>query len=235
MSRLIDRAKSAEKLAEAERERAESEKTRAESEKKRAQSERKRAESAGNRVLLAESKIEDLNQLLSSSKAWPIKNSAVSLIADAVANQHKLPAFTIVPHMRSMADFPQDSQAMTVEATPEELESAERFLRGFTPQVQIQDFVPLEIYDAVATIDREKSGVITFSSDLAWGLELLASENEAKFVSRMVLWHEKGHGAWYEFRGNKQGHSPETFKGANSKMFEGAEVMRFICMISLDP
>ena len=72
MSRLIDRAKSAEKLAEAEREKAECE-------KKRAESERKRAESAENRVLLAESKIEDLTQLLNSSKAWPIKNSAVSL------------------------------------------------------------------------------------------------------------------------------------------------------------
>ena len=203
----------------------------ADAERKRAEAERKRAESAENCVLLAESKIKDLTQLLNSSKAWPIKHSAASLIADAVANQHKLPAFTIVPHMRSMADFPQDSEAMTVKATPEELESAERFLRGFTPQVQIQDFVPLEIYDAVATIDRERSGIITFSSDLAWGLELLANENDAKFVSRMVLWHEKGHGVWYEFRGNKQSRSPETFKGANSKVYEGEEVMLFVCII----
>ena len=179
-----------------------------------------------NRALTAESKFKNLTQLFNSSKEWSINHDVEDLIADAVSNQHKLPAHTIVPHMRRLTDFPSDFDAIKFKATIKELELARNFLQDLKPEVHIHDFIALGIYNAVAAMDREKSGQIMLSSDLAWGLVRLPNKNDAKFVIRATVWHEIGHDIWYRFRGNKQGHSPETFKGANSKTLEGEEVIR---------
>jgi hypothetical protein len=181
-----------------------------------------RVRDAENRAKTAEAKIDGLKKLVnsSSSEGWPAVRKAGDLIFDAIANLHKLPANTIVPHMRSVDGFPLDSDAIKAEPTAEELESAKCFIQGLTPQVRVRDFVALGMEDSVASMDLEGSREISFSTDFVWGLERLQDENDAKFMCRITLWHMLGHAAWFGFRGNGKDHTPETFKGANSKKLQ---------------
>ena len=65
---------------------------------------------------------------------WLAVRRPEDLIADATLHFHKLPAHALVPLMRSKADFPSDLDAIAIPPTPEEVESAECYVRGLCPK-----------------------------------------------------------------------------------------------------
>lgn len=147
------------------------------------------------------------------------------LIADAVANMRKLPGLALVPHMRSVADYPSDSCAIAVPPTAQELESAHTYVQTLAPQVEVQDFLARGIEDAVACPDRSGGGTLLLASDMAWGLERVRDEGEARLACRLALWRAQAEAAWLDFRGGGgSGQPPEAFKGANSRPLEGEPV-----------
>ena len=170
--------------------------------------------------------IEALQQQSVAKNTWAVLRNVQELIVDAISNVHKLPPYSIVPHMRPLSAFKSDADAIKIPPTQEELDMAERYINSLNPNIIVRDFVEEEIEDAVAITDRGKSGSIWFSTDLQWGLERLLDGIYAQFLCRATLYHECGHGAWFEFRGEGKDRSPESFKGTHSKnKGEGTEVM----------
>ena len=170
--------------------------------------------------------IEALQQQSVAKNTWAVLRNVQELIVDAISNVHKLPPYSIVPHMRPLSAFKSDADAIKIPPTQEELDMAERYIKSLNPNIIVRDFVEEEIEDAVAITDRGKSGSIWFSTDLQWGLERLLDGIYAQFLCRATLYHECGHGAWFEFRGEGKDRSPESFKGTHSKnKGEGTEVM----------
>jgi hypothetical protein len=167
-----------------------------------------------------------LKQQSIAEKTWRVMRDRNVLIQDAVTNLHMLPGHAIVPHMRRKTTFPSDALAITTEPSDEELEAANRYIKSLILDTSVHDFVKKGMHDAVAANDRNDSGSIWFPSDFIWGLERLADDNDAKFICRATLYHEIGHKTWFEFRGEKTGDSPASFKGTNSKnKSEGTEVI----------
>ena len=151
-----------------------------------------------------------------------VMRSIKDLIDDTVENFIKLPAHTIVPHMRHTTDFRLDSNAINNTPSDEELESANDYIKSTQPAIHVEDFIQLGHLDAVAVMDRTETGRILFSTDLVWGLERLKDDNDAKFMTRVINWHEHGHAAWLKFRGKEDVDkiTPEAFKGAGSRKSE---------------
>ena len=170
--------------------------------------------------------IEDLNQKLISKDTWAVMRSVYDVIKDAISRLDKLPGYAIVPHMRKMTTFKSDVEAIMTAPTDEELKSANRFLKSLKFDISVRNFAQIGIKDAVAVTDREGTGDIWFSTDLQWGLERLLCDNDAQFVGLTTLYHETGHIAWFKFRGEENGSSPESFKGTLSKYkSDGTQVM----------
>ncbi len=125
-----------------------------------------------------------------------------------------------VPHMRSTEKYLSDASAIEDPASEDEKILARDYISKRNLEVDVVDFVELEIYDAVAFHDRGKSGKVFFSTDLAYALERIQDDNEAEAAAGIIIGHEHGHDAWYENRGQHTEISPYTFKGVTSKTSE---------------
>ena len=173
-----------------------------------------------------EAVIELIKQQSFSRRTWSVVQSVQDLINDAVTNFHKLPGHTVVPHMRTLAAYKSDAEAIKTAASDEELASAKSYIESIKLDISVRDFVEEGIEDAVAVTNRTGSGGIWFSTDLWWALERLENQNMAKFVCRTTVFHEAGHKTWHQFRGEGLDSSPESFKGALSKKkSDGAQVI----------
>ena len=156
------------------------------------------------------------------------------LIAKARKLMSQFPGDAWVPHMRSVENYPSDSKAIEEPASEEEKRVARDYINSRNLEVEIVDIVELEIFDAVAFHDREKSGKIFVSTDLASALERIQDDNEAVSAAGIILGHEQGHDAWYENRGQHTKFSPDSFKGVTTKSSEAVEKVSVVGCVEVE-
>ena len=186
----------------------------------------KAAKSDRDAKVAAEKAAEDLRAEIQNLTTWTVHRDFNDVVRYVLRRVKTLSAHAIVPHMRKVGDFENSEDAIGTAPTNEELVSARSYIESLDINIQFKDFVAEGIDDAVAYEDRGRTGTIFFSDELGWGLARLESEDEARFVGLATAAHEIGHKTWFQFRGEAQGNSPESFKGAISRKVSGSEVMR---------
>ncbi len=156
----------------------------------------------------------------SSIAGWRVYRNIQDLITIGRRLMLLFPGDAWVPHMRTTTEYPSDANAIEEPASEDEKILARDYICRRNLKLDGVDFVEAEIYDAVAFHDRDKSGTIFFSSDLAYALERIQDDNEAEAAAGILIGHEHGHDAWYENRGQQTEISPDSFKGVTSKTSE---------------